>query len=76
MSRSRMKSGAVKDHGHSCKSYLTHCFLCRYLLLLVSKGDILHSDDGGSKCLRNVGRFLREYTAQHPRGQSSSYSQP
>jgi hypothetical protein len=31
-------------------------------------------DDGGSKRLWNVGQFLREYTTQHPRRQSSSYS--
>jgi hypothetical protein len=29
-------------------------------------------DDGGSKHLRNVGKFLPDYTAQHPRRQPSS----
>jgi hypothetical protein len=27
------------------------------------------SDDGGNKYLWNVGQFLRDYTAQHPRRQ-------
>jgi hypothetical protein len=31
-------------------------------------------DDGGSKHLLNVSQFLRDYTAQHPRRQSSSRS--
>jgi hypothetical protein len=31
-------------------------------------------DDEGSKHLWNVGQFLPNYTAQHPRRQSSSYS--
>jgi hypothetical protein len=30
-------------------------------------------DDGGSKLLWNVSRFLPDYMAQHPRRQSSSY---
>jgi hypothetical protein len=30
-------------------------------------------DDGGSKHLWNVGQFLRDYTAQHPRNQYSRY---
>jgi hypothetical protein len=29
-------------------------------------------DDGGSKHLLNVGKFLPDYTAQHPRRQPSS----
>jgi hypothetical protein len=33
-------------------------------------------DDGSSKHLWNVGQFLWDYTAQHPRRQSSSYSPP
>jgi hypothetical protein len=31
-------------------------------------------DDGGSKHLRNVGQFLPDYTAQHPK--RPSYSPP
>jgi hypothetical protein len=31
-------------------------------------------DDGGSKHLWNVGKFLLDFTAQHPSGQSSSIS--
>jgi hypothetical protein len=31
-------------------------------------------DDGDTKHLRNVGKLLPKYTAQHPRRQSSSYS--
>jgi hypothetical protein len=34
------------------------------------------TDDGGSKHLWNVGKLLPDYTAQHPRLQSSSYSPP
>jgi hypothetical protein len=34
------------------------------------------TDNGGSKHLLNVGQFLRDYTAQHPRRESSSYSPP
>jgi hypothetical protein len=33
-----------------------------------------HSPDGGSMHLWNVGKLLRDYTAQHPRRQPSSYS--
>jgi hypothetical protein len=33
-------------------------------------------DDGGSKHLWNVGQFLPDYTAQHPRRQPSSFSPP
>jgi hypothetical protein len=29
-------------------------------------------DDGGSKNLRNVGKFVPDYTAQYPRRHSSS----
>lgn len=32
------------------------------------------SDDGGSKHLRNVGKCLTHYTAQHPRRRTSSAS--
>jgi hypothetical protein len=31
-----------------------------------------HPDDGGSKRLRNVGKFLPDYTAQQPRRQPPS----
>jgi hypothetical protein len=34
------------------------------------------SDDGGSTHLWNVGQFLPDYTAQHPRRRPSSYSLP
>jgi hypothetical protein len=37
--------------------------------LLFSHGD----DDGGSKLLWNVGQQVLDYTAQHPRRQSSSF---
>jgi hypothetical protein len=30
--------------------------------------------DGGSKCLCNVVSFIPDYTAQHPRRHTSSYS--
>jgi hypothetical protein len=33
-----------------------------------------HHPEGGSKHLRNVGKFLPDYTAQHPRKQPSPYS--
>jgi hypothetical protein len=33
-------------------------------------------DDGGSKHIWSVGKLLPDYTAQHPRRQSSSYSPP
>jgi hypothetical protein len=33
-----------------------------------------HSDDGGSKLLRNIGQYLRDYMVQHPRRQPFSYS--
>jgi hypothetical protein len=33
-------------------------------------------DDGGSKHLWNVGQFLRDYTAQHPRRLSSPGHKP
>jgi hypothetical protein len=33
-------------------------------------------NDGGSKHLWNIGKFLWDYMAQHPRRQSSSYSMP
>jgi hypothetical protein len=36
------------------------------------KGD--NPDDGGSKYLWNTGKLIPDYTAQHPRGQSSSDS--
>jgi hypothetical protein len=37
-----------------------------------SQGDRL--DDGSSKLLWNIGKYLPDYTAQHPRRQPSSYS--
>jgi hypothetical protein len=38
--------------------------------------DEYHPDDGGSKHLWNIRKLLPDYTAQHSRRQSSSYSPP
>jgi hypothetical protein len=46
----------------------------RGVYCLFHQGD--DDDDGGSKHLWNVGEFLPDYTAQHPRRQSPLYSSP
>jgi hypothetical protein len=35
-----------------------------------------HPDDEGSKHLWNIGKFVRDYTPQHPRRQLFPYSPP
>jgi hypothetical protein len=61
-------------------SYCQSLLITRFLALLWrGKIDTLRRvrlDDRGSKNLWNVGKSLPDYTAQHPRRQSSSYSQP
>jgi hypothetical protein len=42
--------------------------MCKYITLKITGWD--HPDDGGSKHL--FGKLLPDYTAQHPRRQSSS----
>jgi hypothetical protein len=54
------------------------CSLVEVDWLLRGSFDLHHyrPDDGGSKLLWNVGHLLPDFTVQHPRRQSSSYSLP
>jgi hypothetical protein len=51
---------------------ILHCSFCRTGYCLHYQGDHNRPDDGGSKHLRNVGKILRDYTAQHTRRQPLS----
>jgi hypothetical protein len=54
---------------------LTHCEMSLNVKKMTVVWDV-RPDDGGSEHLWNFGKFLPNYTAQHPRRQSSSYSPP
>jgi hypothetical protein len=61
-------------HQSSSDKTLSDQFLCRNPLV---RARLTHRpDDVRSKHLRNIGQFLPGYTAQHPRGQSSSKFEP
>jgi hypothetical protein len=56
-----------------CESSGSHGVECKRDLILFWDVApwVLRPDDRGSNYIRKVGHFLRDYTAQHPRRQSS-----
>jgi hypothetical protein len=63
---------SVRYYHRICHSLWGFGFSRRREWWWLSPGMFLHPQDGGSKHLWNVGQFLPDYTAQHPRRQSSS----
>jgi hypothetical protein len=64
--------GRVLNEVATMRSVRFVIHVCPSVIVTTLKSNI-RPDDGGSKVLRNVGKFLPDYTALQPRRQPSSY---
>jgi hypothetical protein len=68
--RSSLKMTIFWDAAPFSLIQIDGCFRCAYCIHHQDSSP----DDGGREHFLNIGQFLPDYMAQHPRRQSSSYS--